>query len=367
MMRRALELAGQGRGLVSPSPLVGCVIADGSGKIVGEAFYVYEGVKHCETLALEQAGERARGGTAYVSLEPHAHHSRTPPCTDALIRSGVKRVVAPIQDPNPKVSGRGFAQLLEAGVAVCTGVLEEEATQLNEAYIHYVRTGRPFVHLKLGMSLDGKIATRTGDSRWITGEESLARVQELRHQYDAILVGAGTIAADDPLLTDRSEKARRRPLKRIILDERLTLPAASRLAQTTEQAPVLVFTSAAADAERVSALEELGVEVIRDPGDGRDLLVVLTELGKREIQGLLIEGGATVAGGFIDARLVNKITFFLAPMVIGGREARSAIGGAGAQRIANSIAVDGVQVISRGRDIEITGYPARAITGYQVG
>ncbi len=360
MMRRALELAAQGRGLVSPSPLVGCVIADPSGEIIGEAFYVYDDLKHSEARALEQAGARAHGATAYVSLEPHAHHSRTPPCTDALIESGVKRVVAPIEDPNPKVSGRGFAQLRDAGIEVCAGVLAEQAAQLNEAYIHFVRIGRPFVHLKLAMSLDGKIATRTGDSRWISGEESRARAQELRHQYDAILVGAGTVAADDPLLTDRSGRPRRRPLMRIILDERLTLPAASRLAQTTGQAPVLVFTSAAPEAASVSALEELGVEVICDPGDGRDLLEVLTELGRRETQALLVEGGAAVAGAFLDAGLVDKITFFVAPIIIGGRDARSAIGGAGARSIADSSALDGVEVINRGRDIEITGYPARA-------
>ncbi|MGI8566115.1 MAG: bifunctional diaminohydroxyphosphoribosylaminopyrimidine deaminase/5-amino-6-(5-phosphoribosylamino)uracil reductase RibD, partial [Pyrinomonadaceae bacterium] len=193
MMRRALELAALGSGQVSPSPLVGCVIVDKDSEVVGEGFYRYEGVKHAETLALEQAGERARGTTAYVSLEPHSHTGRTPPCTLALIEAGVRRVVAPIEDPNPLVSGRGFTHLRDAGLEVSVGLMAREATQLNEKYIHFMCHRRPFVHLKLACSLDGRIATRTGDARWITGEESRRRVHELRHEYDAILVGAGTV------------------------------------------------------------------------------------------------------------------------------------------------------------------------------
>ncbi|HEX2269436.1 MAG TPA: bifunctional diaminohydroxyphosphoribosylaminopyrimidine deaminase/5-amino-6-(5-phosphoribosylamino)uracil reductase RibD, partial [Pyrinomonadaceae bacterium] len=212
LMARALELARKGVGQVSPGPLVGCVIASPSGEVVGEGFYIFAELNHAETIALGQAGEKARGGTAYVSLEPHAHHGRTPPCTDALIAAGIKRVVAPVEDLNPKVSGKGFAHLRAAGIQVQTGLLAREATQINEAYLHFMRTGLPFVHLKLALSLDGKIATRTGDSRWVSGPESLARVHELRHQYDAILVGARTAAVDDPLLTGRSGLPRRRPL-----------------------------------------------------------------------------------------------------------------------------------------------------------
>src|SRR5215471_7543319 len=185
MIRRALELAACGVGLVSPGPLVGCVIVNGRQQIVGEGFYVYDEVKHAETLALEQAGEAARGATAYISLEPHAHQGRTAPCTDALIKAGVKRVVAPIEDPNPKVSGRGFAHLRASGIEVCEGVLADEAAALNETYIHFMNLGRPFVHLKMAVSLDGKVATATGDTLWVTGEESRARVHDFRHQYDA--------------------------------------------------------------------------------------------------------------------------------------------------------------------------------------
>src|SRR5258706_9868583 len=216
MMTRALELAAQGAGQVSPGPLVGTVIVDAAGEIAGEGFYLFEQVKHAETTAVERVGERARGAIAYVSLEPHAHQGRTQPCTDALITAGIKRVVAPIEDPNPKVSGRGFAHLRQADIEVSTGLLADEAARLNEAYIHFMRTGRPFVHLKLAVSLDGKIATRTGDSRWIAGEEARARAHELRHQYDAIMIGSGTVVIDDPLLTDRSHKPRRKPLIRVV-------------------------------------------------------------------------------------------------------------------------------------------------------
>src|SRR3989442_13862379 len=241
MMVRALELAAEGVGQVSPGPLVGCVVVDDNERIVGEGYYVYDRVRHAETIALEQAESKARGGTAYVSLEPHAHHGRTPPCTNALIDAGIKRVVAPIVDPNPDVSGKGFSHLRSVGIEVSTGLLAREAERLNEKYLHFMRTGRPFVHLKLATSLDGKVATRTGDSRWITGEAARARVHNLRHEYDAIMVGAGTMTADDPLLTDRSGLPRRRPLTRIVLDEKLTISPASQCAKTARQSPAMVL------------------------------------------------------------------------------------------------------------------------------
>jgi diaminohydroxyphosphoribosylaminopyrimidine deaminase/5-amino-6-(5-phosphoribosylamino)uracil reductase len=356
MMRRALELAARGIGQVSPGPLVGTVLVDDGGKILGEGYYVFDQVKHAETLALEQTSE-ARGATAYVSLEPHAHQGRTPPCTEALIEAGITRVVASIEDPNPRVSGRGFERLRKAGVKVCTGLLAAEATQLNEAYIHFMRTGRPFVHLKLAVSLDGKIATRTGDSRWIAGDESRARTQELRHQYDAILVGSGTVLADDPLLTDRSGRPRRRPLVRVILDDRLRMPSDYQLAQSAREAPVLLFTSN--DIESSVELKQLGVEMVRIEGGARDLVAMLNELGKRELQSVLVEGGGGVSAAFLDAGLVNKVTFFMAPMIIGGSAAPTAVAGIGASRIKDAFQLEGVEMISRGRDMEITGYPVR--------
>lgn len=330
MMARALELSLKGVAQVSPGPLVGCVVVSASGEIAGEGYYLYEEVRHAETIALELAGERARGGTAYVSLEPHAHHGRTPPCTDALIAAGIKRLVAPIEDLNPKVSGKGFAHLRAAGITVETGLLQEEASRINEAYLHYMLTGLPFVHLKLAVSLDGKIATRTRDSRWITGPEARARAHELRHQYDAILIGAGTAMTDDPLLTDRSALPRRRPLVRVVLAD--TLSPDSQLATTASEAPVILFRDA-------------------------DLGTVLKELGSRAIQSVLVEGGATVAGEFVDAGLVNKVTFFIAPKIVGGPDAPSAVGGKGVEMMSGALELDNVTVTQRGKDIEVTGYP----------
>ena len=354
-MTRALELARKGRGLVSPGPLVGCVIVDRFDKIVGEGFYVFEEVKHAETIALAQAGEQALGGTAYVSLEPHAHHGRTSPCTDALISAGVKRVVAPIEDLNPKVSGRGFEHLRNAGIEVKTGLLASEASRINEAYLHYMRTGRPFVHLKLAVSLDGKIATRTGDSRWVAGPECRLRAHELRHDYDAILVGIGTALADDPLLTDRSGINRRRPLVRIVLDEELKLSTESNLVRTAREFPVVVFAGIDADQGKAKELEDKGVEIVRD--EGRDLLLVLNELHRRSLQSVLVEGGAGVAGRFVDAGLVNKATFFVAPKIVGGREAPSAVSGVGVELMKDALKLEDVEVTQRGEDIEVTGYP----------
>jgi diaminohydroxyphosphoribosylaminopyrimidine deaminase/5-amino-6-(5-phosphoribosylamino)uracil reductase len=356
-MLRAIALAEEGVGQASPGPLVGCVIVSASGEIVGEGFYVYEKLKHAETYALEQAGARARGATAYVSLEPHAHHGRTPPCTDALINAGVSRVISPIEDPNPKVSGKGFTHLRAAGVAVSVGLLASEARQSNEKYLHFIASGRPFVHLKLAASLDGKIATRTGESQWITGAESRSRVQQLRHEYDAIMVGAGTASVDDPLLTDRSGQPRRKGLIRILLDEDLKLPTDAKLVSTTAEAPLLIFAGQKADNAKLEFLRSLGVEVVRDEANGRDLLAVLHELGARSIQSVLVEGGATVAGKLLENGLVNKVSFFLAPIIIGGRDAPSAIGGAGAQRLVDALRLHDVEVVRRGEDIEVTGYP----------
>jgi diaminohydroxyphosphoribosylaminopyrimidine deaminase/5-amino-6-(5-phosphoribosylamino)uracil reductase len=356
LLRRALELAARGVGQVSPGPLVGCVLAREGGEVVGEGFYLYEGVRHAETRALEQAGERARGATAYVSLEPHAHQGRTPPCTIALINAGVRRVVAPGEDPNPLVSGRGFAHLREAGLEVEVGLLASEAARLNEKYIHAMRRARPFVHLKLACSLDGRIATRTGDARWITNDQSRARVQQLRHEYDAILVGAGTASADDPLLTDRSGLPRHRPLARILLDDQLRLSPASQLARTAREIPLVIFTSTAADERAAASLQTRGAEIVSAASGARDPHAVLGELYRRSLQSVLVEGGARVAGMFLDAGLVDKVSFFVAPLIIGGSDAKAAVAGAGTNRIADAARLREVEIRQHGDDVEITGY-----------
>jgi diaminohydroxyphosphoribosylaminopyrimidine deaminase / 5-amino-6-(5-phosphoribosylamino)uracil reductase len=359
LMARALNLAQRGTGLVSPGPLVGCVIASPDGEIAGEGFYRYEQLKHAETYALEQAGSRANGATAYVSLEPHAHHGRTPPCTDALIAAGIKRVVAPIDDPNPSVSGKGFAHLRAANLEVLVGVLKQRAEQVNEKYFHLMRTGRPFVHLKFATSLDGKIATRTGDSRWITGDAARRRVHELRHEYDAILIGAGTAIKDQPLLTDRSGKPRRLPLVRVLLDEHLSIPTDSQLVNTAGETPLMVFCGNSADPSKTGQLASKGVEIVTSSGGPKDLPALLEELGKREIQSVLIEGGSRVAGSFMDAGLVDKISVFIAPTVIGGCNAPNAIGGEGAEFLADAFDLDRVEIVRHAKDLEVTGYPRR--------
>ena len=356
MMRRTLELAAQGVGQVSPSPLVGCVIVSANGEIVGEGTYIYENVTHAEIIALNQAGERANGGTAYVSLEPHSHFGRTPPCTEALIKAGIRRVVCPMEDPNPLVSGNGFARLREAGIAVETGILKEEAGRLNEKFCHWHKLGRPFVGLKMAMSLDGRIATRTGDSRWITGEESRLKVHQIRHEYDAILVGGKTAQIDNPLLTDRSGRKRRRPLLRVILDNSLRISPASNLAETALEIPTLVFTDNPS-LEKIEMLQARRIEVKQIAEGGRNLIGVLNELKKRDVQSILIEGGATIAGAFFDAGLIDKVSFFLAPMIIGGKDAPNAIGGVGAQRLSSATNLKNVEIHQHGADLEITGYP----------
>ena len=356
--RRSLDIASLGVGLVSPNPLVGCVIVSADGKIAGEGTYTFDGFTHAEVIALEQAGEKARGGTAYVSLEPHDYHGKTPPCTAALISSGIKRVVCPIEDPNPLVSGRGFETLRSAGIEVITGILAAEASKLNEKFICWHQKQRPFVHLKLAMSLDGRISIAGSVSTALSGDAARERVQELRHEHDAILVGGNTAAIDNPSLTDRSGKARRRPLVRVILDNRLMISMHSALVVTAESTPTLIFTNSG-DTMKKAGLRQRGVSVVETPTGGRDLNAVLAELKRLEIQSVLVEGGGEIAGAFCDSNLVDKITLLAAPIIIGGRAAPNAIGGTGARSVAEAIRLTDVSIKSFGHDIELTGYPAR--------
>jgi diaminohydroxyphosphoribosylaminopyrimidine deaminase/5-amino-6-(5-phosphoribosylamino)uracil reductase len=336
-LRIALDLVRQGIGLASPNPHVGAVIVDTQGNIAGTGVYTYEGKKHAEVLALEQAGDKARGGTLYINLEPHSHQGRTPPCTDALIAAGIHRVVASMPDPNPKVSGRGFEKLRAVGIHVEVGRLEAEARHLNEAFARHIRHGVPLVTLKSAMTLDGKIAPARREAAertlgiplggWITGEAARAHVQQQRHQSDAIMVGIGTVLADDPLLNDRSGRPRRRPLLRVVLDSNLRLPLDSRLVQSVvrdaaKESDVLVFCSTGNEKKK-GELERHGIRVEQVPhaADGRpDIHAVLRRLGQLEVTSVMIEGGAAVNGTALASGVVDKIFLYYAPLIMGSAE-----------------------------------------------
>jgi len=339
-MRKALDLARAGVGLVSPNPAVGAVVADSSGREVGAGTHTYDGIKHAEVLALEQAGSRARGATLYLNLEPCSHQGRTGPCADAVIAAGISRVVCSMQDPNPRVAGQGFARLRASGIKVEVGSLELEAKKLNESFAKYIRQGKPLVTLKSAMTLDGKIAdaTKPGTDRssesqsptpstegsrsgyhWITGEVARAHVQQLRHQSDAILAGVGTVLADDPLLTDRSALPRRRKLLRVILDSYLRIPLTARLVQTADNDVLVLYSKA--EAETRQALEAKGIRVrqISATADGRpDFAQIVRTLGELEVTSLLIEGGSLVNGAVLASGEVDKVFLYYAPKIFGG-------------------------------------------------
>ncbi len=354
MTRRAIELASFGVGQVSPNPLVGCVITAENGEIVGEGTYIFDQIVHAEVIALTKAGERAKNGTAYVSLEPHNHKNRTPPCTEALINAGIKRVVCPIEDANPLVAGSGFERLRRNNIEVVTGILADEAKRQNEKFICWHQKNRPFVHLKLAMSLDGRISLQSSVSTALSNKESAKRVQDFRHEHDAILVGGNTAFVDNPSLTDRSGKSRRRKLARVILDNRLQIPLESTLVQTANETPTIVFSNSGNES-KIAELRNANVDIIEL--DARNLAKVLDELRKRNLQSVLVEGGTAIAGSFVDVKLVDKISLIIAPIIIGGNVAPNAIGGNGAMNLAEALKLENIEIIRHGEDIEITGYP----------
>ncbi len=329
IMEHALALARKGVGLASPNPMVGCILVR-DGEIAGEGFHQYDWRDHAEIVALKSAGEKARGSTMYVTLEPCNHTGRTGPCTEAIIAAGVKRVVAAMEDPNPVNSGHGFERLRAAGIEVESGVCEEEARRLNEAFACWIRTSKPFVTLKSALTLDGQLAlphernklhkknTKKKQENWITSEESRAEVHRMRHAADALLTGIGTIKSDDPLLTDRSGLPRRKPLLRVILDWGLTLSPHSRIVHTADD-DILLFTRKNANLRRLRALEKAGLEVL--PADSRmgriNLETVLAELGRREILSVLLEAGPTLNGAALSAGIVHKLFLFYAPKISG--------------------------------------------------
>jgi len=345
MMRRALDLARRGTGQASPNPMVGAVLLVGD-QIVGEGFHIYRQVKHAETIALEQAGARARGATLVLNLEPCSHVGRTAPCTEELIKAGIARVVVAMPDPNPRVNGAGLQKLKNAGIDVeIAEAFRAEAEHLNEAFVHFQRTGRPLVTVKAALTLDGKIAAPEDNRGWITSEKARLHVQGLRHASDAILTGIGTVLADDCLLTDRTELPRSRPLLRVVVDSQLRTPIDSKLVQSATN-DLLIATTSAANPERRRTLEARGIEtIVCDGSDGRvSLRLVVEELARRNMLSLMVEAGSKVNWAFLESAVADKIFFYYAPKILGGLGSLPVAGGAGRTRRADAIRFSGVRL-----------------------
>ncbi len=356
-MKLAMRLAAKGAGLVSPNPMVGAVVVQG-GEVVGRGWHHRYGEPHAEVMALRDAGSQSRGGTLYVTLEPCNHHGQTPPCTEAILAAGVKRVVAATPDPNRTVSGGGAAFLREQGIQVEIGLLARESRRLNEAWFTWLETGLPFVIAKAACSLDGKIATRTGDSQWLTGPKARAFGHQLRHECDAILVGIGTVLADNPQLTTRLHRCKRNDPIRVVLDSRLRIPLSAHLLHLSSPSPTWIACTAAAPTEKIQALKSLGADVLILPEEmGRVALrPMLQELGCRQVQSLLVEGGAEVLGAFLDARLVDKFYFFYAPRILGGKDAYPAVAGQGVAKLSEAHQARGLSLRRLGPDLLVSGY-----------
>jgi diaminohydroxyphosphoribosylaminopyrimidine deaminase / 5-amino-6-(5-phosphoribosylamino)uracil reductase len=357
-MRRALRLAARAQGATAPNPMVGAVLIRDGG-VVGEGYHRLAGGPHAEVLALKAAGASARGATCYVTLEPCCHSGRTPPCTRALIEAGVSRVVAAMPDPFPQVSGGGVEELKRAGIPVEIGLLELEARRLNAAYLKYVTQGLPYVTLKMAMTLDGKIASATGDSRWVTGEAARRAVHRWRGQSRAVLVGIGTALADDPLLTARLPGAR--SPTRVLVDARAELPINSNIGRTLREVRTIVAVTAAASSERTEALTAAGACVLELPErDGRvDLRELMAKLAQLELSTVLVEGGAELAGSLLRDDLVDRLVFFVAPKLLGGRTAPGPLGGKGASLMADARPVYDLTVRRYGDDLALTAYVHR--------
>jgi len=353
-MKRALRLAEKGRGRTSPNPMVGAVLVK-NGQVVGEGYHARAGEAHAEILALRQAGEEARGSTLYINLEPCIHYGKTPPCAPAVIEAKVRRVVIGMEDPNPLVTGRGLKSLKKAGLDVEIGVLEKECRRLNEAFCKYILKKEPFVILKVAATLDGKIATREGDSKWISGETSRHFVHRMRDQVDGVVVGIGTVLKDDPQLTARIKKGR--DPYRIILDSRLRIAEDAKVIGNSPSKTIIATTELAAR-DKIERLEKKGVRIlILDSKQGRvDLKNCLSKLGEMGMMSLLVEGGSQVNGSFLDEGLIDKILFFLSPKLIGDREALGIFGGSGKANLKETIPLNELRVRRMGEDILIEGY-----------
>ncbi|MBF0623360.1 MAG: bifunctional diaminohydroxyphosphoribosylaminopyrimidine deaminase/5-amino-6-(5-phosphoribosylamino)uracil reductase RibD [Magnetococcales bacterium] len=354
-MARALALAARGAGRTRPNPTVGCVVV-ADGRAVGWGWHRRAGAPHAEVEALAMAGSRAQGATAYVTLEPCSHFGRTPPCADALIRAGVARVVAAVTDPNPRVAGQGLERLRQAGIEVTLGVGQQEASRLLAPFFSWVTRGRPSLTLKSAASLDGKIATRSGESQWITGPAARTRVQRLRDVHDLVLVGIGTVLADDPQLNCRLPGGRD-PV-RLVVDSQLRTPPDSRILTSSTTAPTWIATTGTADPDRAKRLAAAGAEILHCPDDGQgrvDLAALLTLLGQRDITSVLSEAGGTLTQALLDARLADRLALFLAPRLIGGRTAPGFLAGAGIGHLADSPWLEDMTVTRLGDDWLLEG------------
>ncbi|MCI0701515.1 MAG: bifunctional diaminohydroxyphosphoribosylaminopyrimidine deaminase/5-amino-6-(5-phosphoribosylamino)uracil reductase RibD, partial [Planctomycetia bacterium] len=353
----ALALAEKGRGFVEPNPMVGAVVLDSAGQLAGEGWHQKFGEAHAEIHALAAAGERARGGTLVVTLEPCCHWGKTPPCTDAILRAGIIRVVSAMADPFPQVSGGGLALLKTAGVEVFVGLCEAEARALNAPYLKLIQMGRPWVHAKWAMSLDGKIATRTGDSQWISGEESRKRAHELRGRVDAVVIGRGTMVMDDPLLTARPPGPRL--AARVVLSASGELPERCRLRMTARKTPVIVFTLAE-NAHRLRGWTTDGAEVVAIDDTSLSLEAVLDDFGRRKFTNVMFEGGAALLGSLVDGGFADEFHVFIAPKLIGGTTALSPVGGAGTDRMVDALSLHRVSVEKLGDDAYVRGFSAKS-------
>jgi len=354
-MRMALELARKGKGWTTPNPLVGAVIVKG-GRVIGQGYHQKYGQPHAEVNAIASAKEDVTGATLYVTLEPCSHFGKTPPCSDLLIDKNIKRVVVGTLDPNPLVAGKGIERLRSNGIEVVTGVLEEESQKLNEIFIKYIVTKEPFVVMKNAMSLDGKIATVTGESQWISGESSRKQVHSLRHELAGIMVGIETIIKDDPQLTSRTLNSRN-PI-RIVVDSQLRIPIDSKVLTQQDKAKTIVATTKSANKEKVDTLKQMGIEVIvtKEKLGRVDLQELMKVLGAKGIDSILLEGGATLNFSALEEGIVDKIQSYIAPKIIGGKEAKTAVEGAGIQSLKSAFQIDRMTSVMVGEDLFVEGY-----------
>lgn len=355
-MRLVLNLALKAEGHTSPNPMVGAVVVK-SGKVISKGYHKKAGLPHAEIVALRKAGSKARGGDLYVNLEPCCHQGRTSPCTEGIIAAGIKRVVMGIRDPNHLVSGKGIRCLRKNGIEVVTGVLKRDCEKLNESFFKYIRTGRPWVILKSALSLDGKIATRSGDSQWITGSKARDYVHQLRNRVDAVLIGAGTVRVDDPQLTVRLKKGGMKNPVRVIVVGKNSIPVSARVFNNADRERVIYATATDLPLIRRNKLQKMGVEVLlikRKKGQV-DLSQLMGKLGTMGITSVMIEGGSEVSGNVLKEKLIDKIIYFLAPKIIGGKGAPGPVGGKGISQLKDGLQIKNMTVSKLGEDLVIEG------------